>query len=166
MDSNVTSIHFGGIELISRETYCETEKLLKLYRRILFRSRRQLAQMRAECCAASRRELTDYIAVLIEFDTANHKRRICDRLEAMSATLCLLEVMEDALALLLSYPDNGLLYHRILHHAYFSDRPLTHEEIMEREVLSRSTYFRRRAEAVETYAAMLWGYAMPKIERA
>lgn len=166
MDSNKTGRHFGGIELISHKTYCETEKLLKLYRRILFRAKRQLTQMCAECRATVSRELMDYIAILIEFDVKNHKRLICDRLESMSATLCLLEVMEDALSLLLSYPDNGALYHRILHHAYFADRPLAHEEIMEREALSRSTYFRRRADAVETYAAMLWGYSIPKIESA
>ena len=166
MNSYKTRMYTSGMEPISHTTYCNTERLLKLYRRILFRSKRQLAQMQDECRTASHRKLTDYIAVLIEFDSTNQTRRICDRLEAMGSTLCLLEVMEDALSLLLSYPDDGKLYHRILKQSYFADQPMTHEEIMEVEAMSRSTYYRRRADAVETYAVMLWGYSIPKIENA
>lgn len=64
------------------------------------------------------------------------------------------------MSLLLSYPDDGKLYHRILNQCYFADQPMAHEEIMEVEAMSRSTYYRRRADAVETYAAMLWGYSI------
>lgn len=50
------------------------------------------------------------ISALIEFNTTGKKRKKHDRLEAMNSTLCLLEVMKDALSLLFSYSDNVELY--------------------------------------------------------
>jgi len=149
---------------VDKETYHDTELLLKLHRKVLFRVNRRLEQVQDECKLNDRKELADYIGSIIEFDSKKKKQHIYDHLISMGTSLCLLELMETALAIMKDYPDDGELYYRILRYAYFDTVRSTHEEIAEYCNLARTTYYRKRAAAVQTYAAMLWGYVIPELD--
>jgi len=151
------------VDSVDAEVYHNTELLLKLYRKVLFRVNRELEQVSEEAYQTERQELMTYIASMTEFDTKNRKARIYETLLSMNVSLCLLEVMEDALITLRSYPDSGETAYRILRFAYFDSVKMTHEEIMEYCNLSSTTYYRYRRNAVRTYAAMLWGYVIPQL---
>ena len=153
-----------AVECIDSEVYHNTELLLKLYRKVLFRVNRKLQQANDEVVFAERQELADYIGFITEFDTKNHKAKVYEKLLSMGSSLCLLEVMEDALIALKEYPDKGDIHYQILRCAYFDSIIMTHEEIMEYCRLSYATYYRYRRMAVKTYAAMLWGYVLPELE--
>ena len=155
--------HVDIVNAIDQDVYHETELLLKLYRKVLFRVNQKLDQVQEESCESTRKDLSDYINSIVEFDSKKKKQKICERLISMGTSLCLLEVMEDALIILKDYPDDGELYYRIIRLSYFDSIKSTHEEIMEYCNLASTTYFRRRIKAIKTYAAMLWGYILPEL---
>lgn len=154
------------VDAVDEEIYHNTELLLKLYRKVLFRVNQKLDQANEEAYLVDRQELTTYIATMTEFDTKNRKAKIYEKLLSMGTSLCLLEVMEEALVVLKRYPDGGDIFYRILRFAYFDSIKMTHEEIMEYCNLAPTTYYRYRRNAVKTYAAMLWGYVLPEIGSA
>ena len=153
-----------AVGLVDSEVYHNTELLLKLYRKVLFRVNRKLQQANEEALFTERQKLTDNIGFITEFDTKNHKAKIYEKLLSMGSSLCLLEAMEDALIALKEYPDKGSTHYEILRYAYFDSISMTHEQIMEYCRLSYATYYRYRRTAIKTYAAMLWGYVLPELE--
>lgn len=75
-------------------------------------------------------------------------------------SLCLLEIMEDALLIVKEYPDEGELYYRLLRYRYFDSFKNTNEEVMLMlDDMPYTTYYRKRKKAIRLYAAMLWGIA-------
>lgn len=152
------------VDAVDSDVYHNTELLLKLYRKVLFRVNRKLTQVSDEVWLSDRQELSTYIASMTAFDTKNRKAQIYEKLLSMENSLSLLEVMEEALVALKEYPERGDVHYRILRFAYFDEIRMTHEEIMEYCNLSYSTYYRYRRSAVKTYAAMLWGYIIPELD--
>jgi len=156
--------HIDIVDAVDTDVYHNTELLLKLYRKVLFRVNRKLSQLSDEAWLTDRQSLSTYISSMTAFDTKNRKAQIYEKLLSMETSLSLLEVMEEALIALKEYPDRGDVQYRILRYAYFDEIRMTHEEIMEYCNLSYSTYYRYRRSAVKTYAAMLWGYVIPEID--
>lgn len=139
-----------------------TEVLINLYRKIEFAVKCHLRELDEELYVTERRQLSDFIHDLINYDFNKERRRLQDRLTSADTSLCLLELMEDALLLLKSYPDNGDLYYKLLRYRYFDSYGNTNEELMEILNLSRSTYYRQKKKAIRLYASVLWALSLPK----
>ena len=153
------------VDEVDKSLYHCTELLLEIYQKVLFRVKREISMANEECYVAERKQLSDLVDSLVEFNTQNDKRRLYDRLISMQESLALMEIMEDALIALRDYPDRGRIYYDILRYRYFETFPNTHEEIQELCSLSRSTYFRVRQKAIGSYAVMLWAFTLPELQK-
>ena len=156
-------IEFGKLEEITSRMYRNAEMLLDLYKKIRFRVKSNLSEVDSELYIEDRKHLTNLLQDIIDFDVSVEKRKIEDRLISNDLDLCLLEVMEDALLVLKEYPDNGELYYRLLRYRYFDSGRNTNELVMERlDDMPSTTYYRKRKEAIELYASMLWAFTRSK----
>lgn len=139
-----------------------TEVLLNLYRKIEFAVKCHLRELDEELYVTERKRLSDFVHDLINCDLSKERQRLQDRLTSADTSLCLLELMEDALLLLKSYPDNGELYYKLLRYRFFDSYGNTNEELMEILNLSRSTYYRQKKKAIILFASVLWSLSLPK----
>ena len=80
-----------------------TELLLKLYRKVEFAVKCHLRELDEELYVTERKRLSDFVHNLINCDLGKERQRLQDRLASADTSLCLLELMEDALLLLKSY---------------------------------------------------------------
>ena len=149
-------------ENVPKNIVHNTELLLKLYRKVEFAVKCHLKEIDEELYITERKQLSDFVHELINCDLNKERRRLQDRLTSAGTSLCLLELMEDALLTLKSYPENGELYYKLLRYRYFDSYGNTNEELMEILNLSRSTYYRQKKKAIELYAAVLWSLSLPK----
>ena len=143
-----------------------TELLLKLYKKVLFRVKQKAAQLDEECYITDRKHLADLVDSLIDDDTQINKRKLEDGLISMDISLGLMEIMERALIRLKSYPDDGVVLFQILNYYYFDAYKNSHETVMELCNLTSATYYRKRGKAIRNYAVMLWGYTIPELKGA
>jgi hypothetical protein len=156
----------GRVDLTSNidtDMYRNTEMLLEIYKMVFFRIKRKMNRIDEECYFSDRKRLTDLVHSLIDCDTQIDKNKLYEKLISIDESLCLMEIMEDALIALKDYPDNGEIYYRILRYRYFDSFKNTHEEIQELCNLSRTSYYRLRKKAILNYAVMLWGYTIPDL---
>lgn len=152
-------------EEVDQNLYHCTKLLLEIYQKVLFRVKREISMVDAECYVAERKRLSDLVDSLVEFNTQQNKKALYDRLISLQESLTLMEIMEDALLALRDYPNRGKLYYDILRYRYFEFFANTHEEIQELCSLSRSTYFRARQKAIHGYAVMLWAFTIPELRQ-
>ena len=148
------------VEQVTEGMYKNTETLLDLYRKVKFRVYRKLQEIDEELYIEDRKRLTALLNKILDFDSTIEKRRIQERLISNDFSLCLLEIMEDALLIVKEYPDEGELYYRLLRYRYFDSFKNTNEEVMLMlDDMPYTTYYRKRKKAIRLYAAMLWGIA-------
>lgn len=148
------------VEQVTEGMYKSTETLLDLYRKVKFRVYRNLQEIDEELYIEDRKRLTALLNKILDFDSTIEKRRIQERLISNDFSLCLLEIMEDALLIVKEYPDEGELYYRLLRYRYFDSFKNTNEEVMLMlDDMPYTTYYRKRKKAIRLYAAMLWGIA-------
>ena len=148
------------VEQVTEGMYKNTETLLDLYRKVKFRVYRNLQEIDEELYIEDRKRLTALLNKILDFDSTIEKRRIQERLISNDFSLCLLEIMEDALLIVKEYPDEGELYYRLLRYRYFDSFKNTNEEVMLMlDDMPYTTYYRKRKKAIRLYAAMLWGIA-------
>lgn len=107
------------VEQVTEGMYKNTETLLDLYRKVKFRVYRNLQEIDEELYIEDRKRLTALLNKILDFDSTIEKRRIQERLISNDFSLCLLEIMEDALLIVKEYPDEGELYYRLLRYRYF-----------------------------------------------
>ena len=145
------------VEQVTEGMYKNTETLLDLYRKVKFRVYRNLQEIDEELYIEDRKRLTALLNKILDFDSTIEKRRIQERLISNDFSLCLLEIMEDALLIVKEYPDEGELYYRLLRYRYFDSFKNTNEEVMLMlDDMPYTTYYRKRKKAIRLYAAMLW----------
>lgn len=148
------------VEQVTEGMYKNTETLLDLYRKVKFRVYRNLQEIDEELYIEDRKRLTALLNKILDFDSTIEKRRIQERLISNDFSLCLLEIMEDALLIVKEYPDEGELYYRLLRYRYFDSFKNTNEEVMLiLDDMPYTTYYRKRKKAIRLYAAMFWGIA-------
>ena len=148
------------VEQVTEGMYKNTETLLDLYRKVKFRVYRNLQEIDEELYIEDRKRLTALLNKILDFDSTIEKRRIQERLISNDFSLCLLEIMEDALLIVKEYPNEGELYYRLLRYRYFDSFKNTNEEVMLMlDDMPYTTYYRKRKKAIRLYAAMLWGIA-------
>ena len=137
------------VEQVTEGMYKNTETLLDLYRKVKFRVYRNLQEIDEELYIEDRKRLTALLNKILDFDSTIEKRRIQERLISNDFSLCLLEIMEDALLIVKEYPDEGELYYRLLRYRYFDSFKNTNEEVMLMlDDMPYTTYYRKRKKCL------------------
>lgn len=148
---------------INKEIEHNVKILLNLYRKVNFRVEERIQDLKLETYESKRKHLEELVISILEMDTTINSKKIEDQLISVSESLFLLQIMDKALEKLKNYPDNGELYGNILELRFFNKEIYSHDIIMEKVNMSRSSYYRHLNRAIQSYGAMIFGYALPEV---
>lgn len=137
--------------------------LLGLYRKVNFRVEERIQALEAETYESKRKHLEDLVITLLEMDTTINYKRFEDQLIGINESLTLLQIMDKALERLKNYPGHGELYANILELRFFHKEVYSHDVIINKVNMSRSSYYRYLPKAIQSYGVMLFGYALPEV---
>ena len=148
---------------INKEIEHNVKILLNLYRKVNFRVEERIQDLQLETYESKRKHLEELVISILEMDTTINSKKIEDQLISVSESLFLLQIMDKALEKLKNYPDNGELYGNILELRFFNKEIYSHDIIMEKVNMSRSSYYRHLNKAIQSYGTMIFGYALPEV---
>ena len=144
--------------------YHKAKLLLKLYRTVVWRVSSDLYELQDRSVEWGSSRITDLIDYLdLDFDEHADKRNAADRLRSICETKDLVDIVDQALLKIRTYPGNGELYFKILTHQYINLYIVTEQELLTELCLERSTYYRRKKEALNLIGVILWGYILPEL---
>ncbi|MGO1819776.1 MAG: hypothetical protein ACTH0S_08830, partial [Senegalia sp. (in: firmicutes)] len=145
----------------SKELEHNIKILLGLYRKVNFRVQERIKTLEAETYESKRKHLEDLVVSLLEIDTNINHEKFEDQLIGINESLTLLQIMDKALERLRNYPGNEELYANIVELRFFHKEVYSHEAIIRKVNMSRSSYYRHLPKAIQSYGVMLFGYAFP-----
>ena len=146
-----------------KELEHNVKMLLGLYRKVNFRVEDRIKDLELETFESSRKHLEDLVISILEMDTTINYEKVEDQLISINESLFLLQIMDKALDRLMNYPESGELYGKIIELRFFTKEIYSHDYIISKVSMSRTSYYRHLPRAIQFYGVMLFGYALPEV---
>ena len=148
---------FEVIGLNMEGTYKKTEILLKMYRRMCWCVDSEIDDITYKNCLHQNETLT----YLLDFAPEKELNAFTERAKSLMESRILLQLVYDAVIKVKEYPDYGKSYYDIIDLKYLNSQRYTNEEAAEMLDMDRSTFCRKRKEAVYLIGYVLFGFVMP-----
>lgn len=103
------------------------------------------------------------LEIVASLDNENGFQNLTERLLSVGENKLIIDTIHSALIKLKDYPYKGELYYQIIYKNYFVKYKYTESEILESLCLARTTYFRRRKEAIHLFGISLWRITIPVV---
>ena len=100
------------------------------------------------------------LVYLENFAPDEKKERFAARIQSLFDVKWMVEIVDSAMIKVREFPLNGDLYSQILSMYYLGRFQYTEAEMMEELCLERSSYYRRKKEAVMVFGLTIWGGAL------
>lgn len=138
--------------------YTKAKKLLEIYRDVCWDTADYADQMKEsisyDYCSGS---LDSALLYLEEFAPNESKERFAEKIQSLFRVKWMVEIVDQAMIKVHDFPLNGELYAEILSMYYLSRFQYSETEILEQLSIERSSYYRRKKEAVTVFGLTLWG---------
>lgn len=138
--------------------YTKAKKLLEIYRDVCWDTADYADQMKEsisyDYCSGS---LESALLYLEEFAPCENKERFEEKIQSLFRVKWMVEIVDQAMIKVHDFPLNGELYAEILSMYYLSRFRYSESEILEQIGVERSSYYRRKKEAVTVFGLTLWG---------
>ena len=152
----------------SEKVYHKTELLLSIYRNVVWQTLDQLEYFDEDINSINSDFLSNGLdaafTYLENFSTDWEKEKFMGKAISISETKWFIELIDKAMYKVYNYYDNGRLYHEILSKTYLVNAKYPQEELLEILDIERSTYYRKKKEAILLLGISLWGYAIPEMK--
>ena len=148
---------YTGIDL--ERTYKRTAMLLEIYRNINWSVNSgfdEINDITYETCFGDKEALTYLLNFAPDRELDSISTRACDILQ----TRLLIEVINKAAEKIKGYPALGKTYFSILEMKYFSERDYSEREILTELYIERSTFYRKKKEAIYLLGYILFGFVL------
>lgn len=149
----------GGFE--EKELYHKAKLLLEIYRDVCWGTAEQaqscendLYDYSLEYCSGS---IESAMLYLETFAPDESRDRFESRINNLFEIKWMIEIVDAALYKVRECPVNGELYSSILSAYYLSNFTYTESDMLEMLNLDRSTFYRRKKEAITVFGLSLWG---------
>lgn len=150
---------------MNEKDFHRTKLLLEIYRDVVWRLEENLIDIddsTYETAGKHLRDLTGFLS--LEFDTELNRKQIEEQLLCIMETKQFIDLIDKALLKLKSYPGQGELYFEILYKQYIVKHKYDEKEILESINLERTTFYRRKKEAINLFGIILWGFVLPALK--
>jgi len=140
--------------------YSRAKLLLEIYRDVCWDTADRADIMREEVLYEYDYASGDLDAALMyleNFAPDEKKERFAARVQSLFEVKWMIEIVEHAITKVHSFPIMGDMYCAILTAYYLSSFPLTESEMMAQFSLERSSFYRRKKEAVIVFGLAMWG---------
>lgn len=162
-DFNVLRWELGTDQ--NKAAYHNTKLLLSIYSSAVWNTRDTVDELLNSYSEAYDGGDIAALECLVSMYEGNSVRQLESRLRCVVQNKIMIDIVEKNMLHVREYPYHGELYYNILNKNYFVRHPYTETEILEALCLSRSTYYRRRKDAITTFGISMWGYMLPQVLR-
>ena len=135
--------------------------MLKLYNKVLWRINNNFKVIEDECIYSTGKKVDELVNNLLDAEMFVSEARLESRIQSIQDSREIIKLIDKALIMLKSYPDNEERYYWIIFKSYISTEKYTENDIIDFLCCSRATYFREKKKAIATLSTILWGYLIP-----
>ena len=145
--------------------YHDTWMLLRKYRDVVWSLELSVQQVRRQFQIEFGSSIEDFLDSIylagVDFDESG----ITEHAQSIERSYKMLQLVETSVNLLRSKHKNGETYYWILYYSFLSPQQFGNaEEIVEQlrshlNDISYRTYYRKRADAINAFSSILWGYS-------
>lgn len=142
------------------EVYDRARKLLEIYRDVCWETSEYANLVREDLAceyAYASSDLDTALLYLENFAPDEQKEKFAAKVRALFNVKWMVEIEDSAIIKVRDFPLNGELYAHILSMYYLGRFQYTESEMMEELNLERSSYYRRKKEAVIVFGLAIWG---------
>lgn len=103
------------------------------------------------------------LEIMTQLGEEKKARELKDKLMNVAENKIMIDAIEMALIHTKEYPYNGQLYYDIISKNFFVKYKYSESEMLESLAMARTTYYRKRKEAIHLFGVSLWGFIIPSI---
>ncbi|WP_273327748.1 hypothetical protein [Vallitalea guaymasensis] len=148
---------------IDPRTYHNAKQLLQIYSDIVWNNVEAYTNVLKECNETYGLPSYRGLEILAEIGEEEKAIELKERLMSVAENKIMIDAIKRALLHLREYKHNGELYYDIIYKNYFVKYKHTEDELLEMFKMSRSTYYRKREDAVYLFGVSLWGLIIPNV---
>jgi hypothetical protein len=156
-------------KLDEKDLYDKAKLLLEIYRDVCWNTveyvndlREEFQEYDSDYCSG---DMDDALIYLENFAPDEGKERFEERIKGLFETKWMIEIVDAAMIKVKDCPVNGELYFSLLSAYYLSKFSFTESEMLEEFGLERSSYYRRKKEAVTVFGLAVWGSSINELKR-
>ena len=139
------------------DTYTITRRLLEKFRSALWIHSGVSDAAKAILTGDGKRQVKEWYLALKSF---TRKDQITASIDSAIFHICrtawIMDVVDRVLESVKEFNPMGDLYHDILKLAYFDEKDMTDQDVMDELAMERSTYYRRKREAILLCGVLMW----------
>ena len=145
--------------------YHQTKLLLELYRKVVWSVENSLYDLESTATDFGSQRIQDLLNYLeLDFEGDVDKVKIEDHLKSIEKSKDLVFLIDQAMMKLNDYPNGGKLFFSIINYKYILTYLYTDSDLMESLDLERTTFYKRKKEAINMLGTILWGYVIPGLD--
>lgn len=151
------------VSIEEERVYHKAKLLLKIYRDVVWSIENRVAEIEDEYYELGYNRLKEALDFLDDYDTNSNKKLLEERLCCIFKSKCIIEIVDKSLIKIKDYPDYGDMYFDILHKQYIGKYKYSEKQIIQALNCERTTFYKRKKEAINLLGISLWGYIIPSI---
>ncbi|MBC2579354.1 hypothetical protein [Clostridium sp. DJ247] len=146
------------------KAYHKAKLLLKIYRDVIWSVEGRVAELEEEYYEMGSNNLAEALDYLNDYDPNINRKELEAELCSIFKSKLLIEIVDKALLKVKNYPDYGDIYFDILHKQYIEKYKYSEKNIIEVLNCERTTFYKRKKEAINLMGIALWGYVLPELK--
>jgi hypothetical protein len=144
--------------------YHKAKLLLKIYRDVIWSVEDRVAELEEGYYEMGSNSLLDALNYLDDYDPNINKKELEVELCSIFKSKLLIEIVDKALVKVKKYPDYGETYFEILYKQYIQKNKYSEKYIIQALNCERTTFYKRKKEAINLMGIALWGYVLPELK--
>lgn len=165
MIDNLTKLEVLKLEFTNEKEFMNKSKLaLELYLPVLWATNNSLNDMYDYALEVGEGDMKRANVMFEIFAPDKQKEDFLDNVDKNEYSSLILSSILSAVGQLREYPRYGMDYYTILNDLYISADHLSGESIAEKLNISRTTFYKRKKEALRLFSVCLFGYKIPELK--
>lgn len=149
--------------LDKEKVYHKAKLLLRIYRDVVWSIENRVAELEEEYYEMGSNSLAEALDYLNDYDPNVNRKELEFELCSIFKSKLLIEIVDKALLKVRNYPDYGDIYFEILHKQYIEKYKYSEKQLIEVLNFERTTFYKRKKEALRLMGIALWGYVLPEL---
>ncbi len=148
------------------KTYHKTKLLLKIYRDVVWSMTNRIYEFEIEAQYNDMeiKHFAEFLNFINEFDININKKYLESELCCIAENKWFIDIIDKSLTKLKSYPEYGNDYYNIVYKQYIGGNRYSEKNIIETLNVERTTFYKRKKEAINLMGIILWGYVLPSLK--
>ncbi|TFF65029.1 hypothetical protein [Helcococcus ovis] len=155
---------YNSFGLESEEVWHKTKLLLSIYRKVVWSINTRSSDMVCEYEVTYGMSIENALSFLNNFAPIEKRVDFEEKINHLFETKWLIELIDKSLRHIKEYPEKGSIYYDIIYNSYLRKEKMTDLDCMYKLAIEKTTFYKRKKEAIYLMGIALWGYAIPEFK--